>query len=176
MTCHLYDVSLSIVVQGTHQHIIPPPGSIEQQWYRGDNGALLSAINDKCLDVEGGPTGYNLIVWDCHGQDNQIFTPDSGMGVSLPATLPLFLTCVPMLPHVMAIWSNVVAWCTGTNPRQRVQHPAVWTILLPPSHLQGASPPQWVSASTSRAASRAPTSLSMGAMAHGTSNGPPSAR
>eukprot|EP00668_Euglena_longa_P046620 GGOE01062305.1.p1 GENE.GGOE01062305.1~~GGOE01062305.1.p1 ORF type:complete len:1119 (-),score=158.01 GGOE01062305.1:319-3219(-) len=65
-----------LTVEGTNVAVRPCTGSIQEKWYLDPaTSSVRSSFNGKCLDIEGGVGGYNLVAWDCHGQDNQHFAP-----------------------------------------------------------------------------------------------------
>lgn len=46
--------------------------SAAQKWLKGPEQSLRSAVDGRCLDVNGAD-GRSLALWDCHGRDNQKF-------------------------------------------------------------------------------------------------------
>ncbi len=60
-------------------------GLISAQTEYNPTLSFVSIVNHKCLDVEGNDNsdGANLIMWDCHGEDNQQWTlSESGEVIS----------------------------------------------------------------------------------------------
>lgn len=51
-------------------------GNNDQKWTANANGTLTNVHSGLCLDVNGGGTANNtaVIVWNCHGSSNQIWT------------------------------------------------------------------------------------------------------
>ena len=49
---------------------------LAQKWTLTDSGEIKSDLNDFCLDVKGANpnNGANVIMWPCHGEDNQKWT------------------------------------------------------------------------------------------------------
>ncbi len=101
---------------------------IERQVSIAPGHHKLKNLAGKCIDVAGGKLGdgANVIVWDCHGNDNQLwnFTPWNGNSGYFGISAKHSDKCMDVSGASLQVGANVIQWGCGNLPEHRAFAPS----------------------------------------------------
>jgi hypothetical protein len=108
-TFELDNTGRCLTVVNGNVNIAPCTGALAQKFIVNSvSQTIQSSLTGQCLNIEGGESGYNVIVWDCNGGNNEVFYPSGG---TIMAALG---QCVDAEYGISG--TNAIVWkCNGQN-------------------------------------------------------------